>query len=163
MIDPRHKAPRHGLPTRMVDRVLARTDNRCTVRKVLTCNEVLGHRTTGILAARFPDSLLMEAMVQAALPLTAGSRDTPGPSGAEGEPVGMLVAIHAFRIHRRVGPGDVLRIISSLGARLGDLVRVSSRAETADGAGTVAEGEFTISTGPVPRAAPPAERPGGIA
>ena len=138
---------KHAFPFRMIDRVLERGDDRCTIVKTLTGGEELPGPGSGM--GRYPWSLIVEAMVQAGLPLASRAGDGIGESAPEPTAVaGALVAIHSARLHAPVGPGDVLRITATITARWGGMIRLSSRAEVQGRSGVVAEGEFTLATSP---------------
>jgi 3-hydroxymyristoyl/3-hydroxydecanoyl-(acyl carrier protein) dehydratase len=148
----------------MADRVIERMSDHCAIIKTLSCNEMLVG--TGPLphADQYPSCLILEALVQAALALAGiAGDDTKKARLSSVAGAGMLVAIHSARIHRLPGPGDVLRISAKLSLRWGELLRFTSRAETVDRGELVAEGEFTISTGTVAPAGPPADWPEGAA
>jgi 3-hydroxymyristoyl/3-hydroxydecanoyl-(acyl carrier protein) dehydratase len=156
----------------MIDCLLVRGSRECTVRKVITCDETLPRAGGALAPGWYPESLVIEAMVQAALPLM-GEPERGAPvretgdrlpeAGSVGGVPGLLAAMDGVRFHRRVAPGDVLRITTSIWTRLGGLVRVTSRVVLEDGGDPVAEGEFTISTGPIGPAAPRPDGPGGAA
>lgn len=145
--------------------------------KVITAGEALqdGREAPG---GPYPSSLLVEALAQAALPLTQAAlplvpaavplarsalplvrADAP-PAPAEVPGPGVVVAMDGVRVHRPVRAGDRLRISAAITARLGGMIRVHSRAETVGGedpGSLVAEGEFTIAAGAEgPGSAPPA-------
>jgi 3-hydroxymyristoyl/3-hydroxydecanoyl-(acyl carrier protein) dehydratase len=156
----RAAAARHAWPFQMIDRVAARQDEICTVVKLLSADETLARAEPGADPGRMPSFLLIEALVQAALPLAAAAPRGPasGNAGnggdaagagaaANGAGTGMLVAIHSARILRSANPGDVLTITAAVTARLGAMIRVASRAVLRGENGAVAEGEFTIATG----------------
>jgi 3-hydroxymyristoyl/3-hydroxydecanoyl-(acyl carrier protein) dehydratase len=151
----RAAAARHAWPFRMIDRVAGRQDELCTVVKLLSADETLARPEPGAGPGRSPSFLLIEALVQAALPLAsegpggdaAGGEAGDGGDAGDGAGPGMLVAIHSARILRSANPGDVLTITATVTARLGGMIRVASRAELRGEPGVIAEGEFTIATG----------------
>lgn len=125
----RQDVPVHGHPFRWIDRVVRLGPDACEVIKVVTAGEAPcgGPGRAGPL----PAALLVEALAQAGVPL--------GPES------GTLVEMRDIRLHRVVWPGDRLRITATVAARLGDLLRIRSRAVlAAPDATPVAEGEFTI-------------------
>ncbi len=135
----------HAHPFRMIDRVLERGPDRCTVVKAVTAGE-LAPDAAAMPGDGYPPWLVLEALSQAALPLAGSAAGAGGP--------GVIAAIQGARVLRPVRPGERLTITASITARLGGMIRVSSRACV--GEEPVAEGEFTIATG-----GPPA--PGGEA
>jgi 3-hydroxymyristoyl/3-hydroxydecanoyl-(acyl carrier protein) dehydratase len=147
---------RHAHPFRQIDRVLSMAGDRCTAVKLVGGGEVL--RDEAGRPGVYPPALVVEALAQAALPLAGGAG--AGKSVAADAPPGMIVAMDRVRLHRPVVAGDRLVLTAVIAARLGGLVRVESRAEVAGK--IVAEGEFTIVTGPGRSGAGPSEDgPGG--
>jgi len=141
---------RHAWPFRMIDRVVEGHDGRCSVVKLVSADETLARARPGgdPVPGHIPSFLLIEALVQAALPLASESPvRAESDAAGDGAAPGLLVSIHAARIHGRIEPGDILTITATLTARWGGLVRVNSRAEVSGRSGTIAEGEFTIATG----------------
>ena len=138
----------HAHPSRMIDVVLELERERCTAVKSVTADEVIRDDPEAA-AGRYPLSLLVEAMAQAAVPL-GGAPGGPRPQAAPGEPRGrgLIAGIDGVRLFRPVRPGDRLLITATVQGRQGALLRVRSVAERADappGEAVVAEGEFTIA------------------
>jgi 3-oxoacyl-[acyl-carrier-protein] synthase II len=144
----------HSHPFRLIDRVVSAGPDRCKAVKMVTSDEVLLDEAgrPGV----YPPALVVEALAQAALPLdggngagggrVAGASAHGGAAGVAAPARGMIVAMDRVRLHRPVVAGDRLDLTAVIAARLGELIRVESRAEVA---GTVvAEGEFTIATAP---------------
>lgn len=140
--------PPHSHPFRMIDVVLEIEHGHAATIKSATTGEVVRDEA-GASQGRYPFSLLLEAMAQAAVPLA----DAEGGEHAHDEapakrPAGALAGIDGAHLLRPVGPGDRLLISASIVGRFGRLIRVKSVAElagSAPGEVVVAEGEFTIS------------------
>jgi 3-hydroxymyristoyl/3-hydroxydecanoyl-(acyl carrier protein) dehydratase len=140
--------PPHAHPFRMIDLVLELDRERCSTIKTLTTDERVRDGPAASEAG-YPFSLLLEAMVQAAVPL-AGLQDEEHAHAVErpSRPSGMLVGIDGARLLRIARPGDRLLITATVTARLGEMIRVRSVAELAGsgpGEAIVAEGEFSIA------------------
>ena len=139
--------PPHAHPFRMIDLVLELDHGICTTVKSVTSGEEV--RDDPASPAGYPFSLLLEVMVQAAIPLSgeegAGARGDRSP----GSPArGALVGIDEARLLAPVHYGDRLLVTASIVGQFGDMIRVKARAERPDvppGEGIVAEGEFTIA------------------
>lgn len=133
--------PPHAHPFRMIDLVLELDHGICTTVKSVTSGE--GVRDDPASPAGYPFSLLLEVMVQAAIPLSGEDGGSPGPLAG-----GALVGIDEARLLAPVHYGDRLLVTASVVGQFGDMIRVKARAERPDvppGEGIVAEGEFTIA------------------
>ncbi len=140
--------PPHAHPFRMIDVVLELDRERCTTIKSVTTDEGVRNGPNASEAG-YPFSLLLEAMVQAAVPL-AGLQEEEHPHAKERapRPGGMLVGIDGARLLRPARPGDRLLITATVTGRFGSMIRVRSVAEVAGsspGQAIVAEGEFSIA------------------
>jgi len=136
--------PPHAHPFRMIDLVLELEHGVCSTIKAATSDEVV--RDERGRGGDYPFALLLEAMAQAALPLAQAEDE--GSERAPNRSPGMIAAIDAARLLRRVRVGDRLLITARVTGGLGSLIRVRSVAEIAGapaGEGIVAEGEFTIA------------------
>jgi 3-hydroxymyristoyl/3-hydroxydecanoyl-(acyl carrier protein) dehydratase len=132
----------------MIDVILELDRERCTTIKSVTTGEVVRDGASASVQGH-PFSLLLEAMVQAAVPL-AGLQEEGHPQATEraSRPAGMMVGIDGARLLRPARPGDRLLITATVTRRFGTMIRVRSVAEAAGsnpGEAIVAEGEFTIA------------------
>src|SRR5262249_37092122 len=149
--------PPHSHPFRMIDVVVEFDRERCTTIKSPTTGEVV-RDDPNATAGAYPFALLLEAMAQAAIPLSGlpdehhpnASADVPRPRAAVvvAGPGGTRVGLDGVRLLRPVRPGDRLLISARIPGRFGSMIRVRSVAEPAAspaGGEIVAEGEFTIA------------------
>lgn len=140
--------PPHSHPFRMIDVVLEFDRERCTTIKSVTTDEVV-RDGPGASEGGYPFALLLEAMAQAAIPLTGlPDEDHPHATDKTPGPGGTIVGIDGARLLRPVRPGDRLLITATITGRFGRMIRVRSVAESTGssaGEAVVAEGEFTIA------------------
>jgi 3-hydroxymyristoyl/3-hydroxydecanoyl-(acyl carrier protein) dehydratase len=131
----------------MIDVILELERERCTTIKSVTTDEVVRDGTNASDQG-YPFSLLLEAMVQAAVPLAGLQEEHPRPAHPPPRPAGMMIGIDGARLLRPARPGDRLLITATVTGRFGAMIRVRSVAEVAGsnpGEAIVAEGDFTIA------------------
>ena len=117
----------HSHPFRMIDVVLELERERCTTIKSVTSNEEIRDEAEAA-AGRYPLSLLVEAMAQAAVPLAVRADDRrPHATSGATPGRGMIAGIDGVRLLRPVRPGDRLLISATVLGRLGDAPRPQRR------------------------------------
>lgn len=131
----------------MIDLVLELDHGICTSVKSVTPGEIV--RDDPASPAGYPFSLLLEAMAQAAIPLSSQEGDEGhGDRSPGSSPGGALVGIDEARLVAPAHYGDRLLVTATIVGQLGRMVRVKARAERSDappGEGVVAEGVFTVA------------------
>ena len=91
----------------------------------------------GTAGALFPQSLLLEAMAQAASLLTASRESAPTGS--------LLAGVSRVSFGRPPRPGDRLQVEARLTQRHGDLIRISGKVR--EGREILAEGDIILALG----------------
>jgi 3-hydroxyacyl-[acyl-carrier-protein] dehydratase len=117
----------HRAPWLLVDRVVESGEGRVRAEKTLCVDDPL-------LADGLPETLVMEALAQAAACVRGGER---------GQHRGFLVAATKFEFPRRARAGEILTLRAERTATLGALHRFS--AEAAVGDEIVAKGELSFA------------------
>jgi len=118
----------HRAPWLLIDRVVARGDDRVEAEKRVAADDPL------LAGDELPELLLLEALAQTAACANAGTL---------GKHQGLLVAASHVEFHGRARAGDVVTLVATRTATMGALVRFSTEARV--GEHVVARGEMTFA------------------
>jgi 3-hydroxyacyl-[acyl-carrier-protein] dehydratase len=118
----------HRAPWLLIDRVVARGDDRVEAEKRVAADDPL------LAGDELPELLLLEALAQTAA--CANARTL-------GKHQGLLVAASRVEFDGRARAGDVVTLVAMRTATMGALVRFSTEARV--GERTIARGEMTFA------------------
>jgi 3-hydroxyacyl-[acyl-carrier-protein] dehydratase len=118
----------HRAPWLLIDRVVARGDDRVEAEKRVAADDPL------LAGDELPELLLLEALAQTAACANAGTL---------GKHQGLLVAASRVEFDGRARAGDVVTLVAMRTATMGALVRFSTEARV--GERTIARGEMTFA------------------
>jgi 3-hydroxyacyl-[acyl-carrier-protein] dehydratase len=118
----------HRAPWLLIDRVIARGDDRVEAEKRVAADDPL------LAGDELPELLLLEALAQTAACANAGQL---------GKHQGLLVAASRVEFDGRARAGDVVTLVATRTATMGALVRFSTEARI--GERLVARGEMTFA------------------
>ena len=118
----------HRAPWLLIDRVVARGDDRVEAEKRVAADDPL------LAGDELPELLLLEALAQTAACANAETL---------GKHQGLLVAASRVEFAGRARAGDVVTLVATRTATMGALVRFSTEARI--GERTIARGEMTFA------------------